>query len=78
MDIEGGIDQFQLLEQKVESLIDLITVLRNEKETLTQKTRFQEEKITDLTEESDSLKRGKDEAMQRIASLLEKIEQIGL
>ena len=72
----GDIDQFQLLEQKIDNLIDLITMLKKEKETLAEKAHIQEEKLTVLTGQLENLKTGRDRAKQRIVSLLEKIEQI--
>lgn len=73
---EEEIDQFQLLEQKIDKLITTIKSLKTEKESLNEKLQIQEEKLTDLTREVEGLKSGRDKARQRIVSLLEKIEQI--
>jgi septal ring factor EnvC (AmiA/AmiB activator) len=73
---EEEIDQFQLLEQKIDKLITTIKGLKTEKESLNEKLQIQEEKLTDLTREVEGLKSGRDKARQRIVSLLEKIEQI--
>jgi cell division protein ZapB len=70
------IEQFQLLEEKVNNLISLIMGLRKEKESLTEKFRIQEEKLTDLTQQLEDLRGARDKAKQRIVSLLEKIEQV--
>jgi len=70
------IEQFQLLEEKVNNLISLIMGLRKEKESLTEKSRIQEEKLTDLTQQLEDLRGARDKAKQRIVSLLEKIEQV--
>ncbi len=78
MNSEGDIDQFQLLEEKIEGLIELITVLKREKESIAEQSQIQERKMTDLTMQLETLKRGRDKAKQRIISLLEKIEQIGI
>jgi len=72
----GDVDQFQLLEEKVDSLIALIIDLRNEKERLAEKVQIQERKITELTEQAGTLDANRDKAKQRIVSLLEKIKQI--
>jgi len=79
----GDVDQFQLLEEKVDSLIALIIDLRNEKEDLrnekerlAEKVQIQERKITELTEQAGTLDANRDKAKQRIVSLLEKIKQI--
>ncbi len=70
------IDQFQMLEEKVDSLIKMVTGMRRERESLLEKIHIQEEKIADLTGEAEALKATRDKAKQRILSLLEKIEQI--
>ena len=70
------IDQFDILEQKIDSLIGVITALRKEKETLAEKTQIQEEKLADLEGQVEELKTGRDKAKQRIIALLEKLEQI--
>ncbi len=76
MSLEENIDQFQLLEEKIDSLIELIKGLKKEKESFTETSRLQEEKITELTQQVESLISGKDRAKQRIISLLKKIEGI--
>jgi FtsZ-binding cell division protein ZapB len=73
---EEEIDQFQLLEQKIDKLITTIKGLKTEKESLNEKLQIQEERLTDLTREVEGLKSGRDKARQRIVSLLEKIEQV--
>jgi len=78
MDTAGDIDQFQLLEAKIDNLIEFITVLKKEKESIVEKAQIQEEKIADLIKQLESLKAGRDSARQRIVSLLEKIESIGI
>ena len=70
------IDQFQLLEEKVNSLISLIGSLREEKESLNGKITVQEEKIAGLSAEVEQLKAVRDNAKKRVVSLLEKIEQL--
>ncbi len=70
------VDQFQLLEEKVDSLIRLMGSYKKEKESLVEKINIQEEKISDLTGELNHLKAARDMAKKRIVSLLEKIEQI--
>jgi hypothetical protein len=70
------IDQFQVLEEKIDSLIKLITELKKEKELLAEKEKIQEEKIVDLTEQVEGLKATRDKAKQRIVTILEKINQI--
>lgn len=76
MSSEENIDQLQLLEEKIDSLIELIKSLKREKESFGETSRLQEEKIITLTQQVESLNSGKDRAKQRIISLLEKIEGI--
>ena len=78
MNSEEVIDQFQLLEDKIDSLIELVTTLRKEKEFFEEKIQIQENKLADLTEKLESLKTARDKAKQRIIFLLEKIEKIDI
>jgi septal ring factor EnvC (AmiA/AmiB activator) len=70
------IDQFQMLEDKVDSLIKMVTAMKRERESLLEKIHIQEEKIANLASEAEALKATRDKAKQSILSLLEKIEQI--
>ena len=69
-------DQFQVLEAKVDSLIKFTHSLKKEKESLLEKLHIKEEKIANLTGELETLKGSRDKAKQRVLSLLEKLEQI--
>ncbi len=73
---ESGSDQFLLLEEKIDSLIQLVMALKSEKESFTEKYQIQEEKLANLIGQIENLKADRDRAKQRIVSLLEKIEQI--
>jgi FtsZ-binding cell division protein ZapB len=73
-DEEG--DQFQILEEKVDHLIDTMKSLKSERDSYKEKFDIQEEKISDLSQQVDDLKKGRDQAKQRIVSLLEKLENI--
>ncbi|MDY6880291.1 MAG: hypothetical protein SV686_08605 [Thermodesulfobacteriota bacterium] len=78
MDTKFDIDQFQLLEEKVGRLIELVASSKKEKASLLEQTEMQQDKLTELTEQLETLKAARDTAKQRVASLLEKIEQIEL
>ncbi|MBC8461127.1 MAG: cell division protein ZapB [Deltaproteobacteria bacterium] len=78
MNTGEDIDQFQLLEDKIDSLIELITTLRKEKESFAEKIQIQEKKLADLAEKFENLKTARDKAKQRIIFLLEKVEQIDI
>ena len=69
-------DQFQVLEAKVDSLIKFAHSVKKERESLLEKLHIQEGKIADLTSELETLKVSRDKAKQRVLSLLEKLEQI--
>ena len=68
-------DQFQLLEEKVDSLIQYIATLKKENESLAEKLHIQEEKLTNLTQEVEQLKEARGKVKQRVVTLLERIEQ---
>ncbi len=78
MERDGELDQFQLLEERVDSLIQFIEAFKKEKESSIERIRIQEEKIADLTGDIEFLKGARDRAKQMISSLLAKIEQLEL
>ena len=71
-------DQFQLLEEKVGSLIEYIVSLRKQNESLAEKLHIQGEKITNLAEEVEHLRGARVKVKQRIVTLLERIEQLDI
>jgi FtsZ-binding cell division protein ZapB len=76
MDISEEIDQFKILEDKIDKLIDYITALKKEKEALADKNQSQEERLADLTDQLENSRTATDGVKQRISGLLEKMEQI--
>jgi len=70
------VDQFQLLEEKIDSLIEKTMALKSEKEALEEKLRIEEEKVSDLNSKIETLRSGSNDAKQKIMSLLEKMEQV--
>ncbi len=72
------LNQFSLLEQRIESIISLASSLKEEKVNLEGKLQGQEEKIDSLIDEIEMLKTDKDLIRKRIVSLLEKIEEYNL
>jgi FtsZ-binding cell division protein ZapB len=76
MDINEEIDQFKILEDKIDKLIDYIMALKKEKEALAAKNQTQEERLADLTDQLENSRTATDGVKQRIAGLLEKMEQI--
>ncbi len=75
---EDELDQFQILEEKIETLIRHVTSVRKEKEELAEKTRVQEGKIASLMSDVERLTRSRDKARERIFSLLERLKQAGV
>ena len=78
MKIHMGLDeleQFGLLEQKIESLISFANSLKQEKINLEKRVQGQGEKIDSLTKQIEMLKADRDLVRKRIATLLEKIEE---
>ena len=78
MDISEAVDQFKILEDKIDKLIDYITALKKEKEALADKNQSQEEKLADLTDQLENSRAATDGVKQRIAGLLEKMGQIDI
>ena len=75
---DGEMDQFHLLEERVDSLIRFIEAFKKEKDSLIEKIRLQEKIIADLTGDMELLEGARDRAKQMISSLLAKIEQLKL
>jgi uncharacterized coiled-coil DUF342 family protein len=75
METAEGTDQFQLLEEKVDSLIKYITSLKKENESLAEELHIQKEKITDLTQAVEHLREARGKYKHRVVKLLERIEQ---
>ena len=69
------IEQFVLLEKKVESLISAVSSLNEQKLGLERKLRTQQEDLGTLRREIDTLKADRDVVQKRIAGLLERITE---
>jgi uncharacterized coiled-coil DUF342 family protein len=69
------IEHFELLEQKVETLISALGSLNEQKMMLERKARTQEEELGTLRSEIDTLRADRDVVQKRIAGLLEKITE---
>jgi uncharacterized coiled-coil DUF342 family protein len=72
------LDQFEVLEEKLDALIGYVESLKREKDVLAEKMQIQDEKISDMAREIETLRSARDQAKQRIVTLLEKIEQVAL
>ena len=78
MGISEEVDQFKILENKIDKLIDYITALKKEKEALAEKNQTQEERLAGLTDQLENSRTATDGVKQRIAALLEKMGQIDI
>ncbi len=78
MERDGELNHFQLLEKRVDSLIQFIEAFKKEKESSIERFRIQEEKIADLKGDIELSLRARDRAKQMISSLLTKIEKLEL
>ena len=78
MDISEAVDQFKILEDKIDKLIDFIAALKKEKQALADKNQSQEERLADLTDQLENSRTATDGVKQRIAALLEKMGQIDI
>lgn len=78
MEIAEEIDQFQILEGKIDTLIGKLDASNRERTSLREQVQIQEEKINDLNAQVEKLQAARDLAKQRIVSLLEKLEPIEL
>jgi uncharacterized coiled-coil protein SlyX len=76
MNKERVTQQFQLLEQKIGSLIELTEALKQEKADLVKKLRVQEETLDTLSKEVASLRAEKEKEKDRILTLIERADQI--
>ncbi len=72
------LNQFDLLEKKIESLISLVVSLNEEKGSLERNIHGQEKKIGSLTKEIETLEIDRDVIRKRIATLLEKINEFAV
>ncbi|UCF57523.1 MAG: cell division protein ZapB [Deltaproteobacteria bacterium] len=72
------LNQFGLLEQRIESIVSLVRSLKEEKVNLEGRLQSQEEEIDSLTNEMEMLKTDRELARKRLVTLLEKMEEYNL
>lgn len=78
MEYQEEMDHFKILEEKIGALIDRVSSLKNEKESIASKLKEQEKIIADLKGELDNLKSSRDKTRGRIQSILDKIDKMDL
>lgn len=69
------LDQFELLEQRVEALISLVNSLKEENAALERLVQEGGEELRSLKKEKEGLMAGREAVQERIARLLRKIEE---
>ena len=69
------LNQFGLLEEKIEALISLVGSLNEEKADLERNIHSQEKKLGSLAKEIETLEVDRDAIRKRIATLLEKMNE---
>jgi FtsZ-binding cell division protein ZapB len=72
------IEQFDLLEQKIESLISVIGTLTEQKTTLERKVKGQQTEVDALRNEIETLRTDRELVQKRIANLLDRITECGV
>jgi predicted nuclease with TOPRIM domain len=71
----GGIrDQFKLLEQKTESLVEAVKALKQENADLAENLQVREEKSDNLSKRLAGLKAESERGRKRIVTLLDKLD----
>jgi FtsZ-binding cell division protein ZapB len=69
------LDQFERLEQRVESLISLVIALREENATLGRQVQDDGERVRSLEKEMEVLRTERETVRERITALLRKVEE---
>jgi uncharacterized protein (UPF0305 family) len=69
-------DQFQLLDQKVKSLVETVEALKQENVDFAETLQVRKETLDNLLKESAPLKAEKERARQRTGRLLEKLNLV--
>ena len=72
------IEQFDLLEQKIESLISVVGTLTEQRIALERKVKGQQAELDSVRNEIETLKADRELAQKRIANLLDKIAECEL
>ena len=78
MHSEKEINQFEVLEQKIQSLIELAKALKREKEGLSEKLKTQQQDLTNISKELEGLKLERGRSRQRMVTIMERIKLVGL
>jgi len=72
------LDQFDLLEKKVDAIISLVISLKEDKLALERKIKAQEEKMDSIVDDIKNLQTKRELAQNRLVQLLEKLDKLKL
>jgi uncharacterized coiled-coil DUF342 family protein len=78
MELTTDTDYFKLLEDKIGELINKMQGFKNEKESLLKTIDDQKSQIDTLTNELKDLRESKNQAKERITTLIEKIDKLAV
>ncbi len=78
MEITTETDYFKLLEDKISELITKMQAIKDEKESFIKTIEDQKSRIDTLTNELKDLRESKNQAKERITSIIEKIEKLAV
>jgi len=69
------LDQFERLEQRVESLISLVSALREENAALERRVQEDGERLRSFEKEMEGLRTEREAVRERIVALLKRVEE---
>jgi len=78
MELTNETDYFKLLEDKISELINKMHAMKEEKESFLKTITDQKSQIDALSNELKDLKDSKNQARERITSLIEKIDKLAV
>ena len=78
MEFNTETDYFKLLEDKIVELISRMQKIKDEKESFIKTIDDQKIQIDTLTKELDDLKKSKNQARERITTIIEKIDKLAV
>ncbi len=78
MEYQEEMDHFKILEEKIGELINRVSSLKKENESIKAKAGEQDKIIADMKVELDNLKVARDKTRTRIQTILDKIEKMDI
>ena len=78
MELTAETDYFKLLEDKIGELVKRMQEIKNEKESFLKTINDQKSQIDTLTNELKGLRESKQQAKERITTILEKLDKLAV